>query len=118
MLRERVKAGMNQARRVGKHIGRPARRRLGRAEIERIRLLRSQGNSVRQLAKEFGASQWMDRQIGTRLMTGIQRLLDEGPVNECYGDLSTVIECTEHRTRCKPLPFFLATLVSCRSGHR
>jgi DNA invertase Pin-like site-specific DNA recombinase len=59
MLRERVNAGMNQARRVGKHIGRPARRRLDRAEIERIRLLRSQGRSVRQLAKEFGASQWM-----------------------------------------------------------
>jgi DNA invertase Pin-like site-specific DNA recombinase len=59
MLRERVKAGMNQARRVGKHIGRPARRKLIRAEIEEIRVLRSQGKSVRQLAKEFGASQWM-----------------------------------------------------------
>jgi hypothetical protein len=47
------------ASRVGKHVGRPARRRLGRAEIEQIRLLRSQGKSVRQLAKEFGASQWM-----------------------------------------------------------
>ena len=59
LLRERVKAGMNQARRVGKHIGRPARRRLGRPEIEKIGLLRSQGKSVRQLAKEYGASQWM-----------------------------------------------------------
>jgi DNA invertase Pin-like site-specific DNA recombinase len=59
MLRERVKAGMNQARRVGKHIGRPARRRSGRAEIEKIRLLRAQGRSVRQIAKEYGASQWM-----------------------------------------------------------
>src|ERR1035441_3292393 len=59
MLRERVKAGMNQARRVGKHIGRPARCRLGRAEIEKIRLLRLQGKSVRQLANEYGASQWM-----------------------------------------------------------
>jgi len=59
MPRERVKAGMNQARRVGKHIGRPAGRRLGRAEIDEIRLLRSQGKSVRQLAKEYGASQWM-----------------------------------------------------------
>jgi DNA invertase Pin-like site-specific DNA recombinase len=59
MLRERVKAGMNQARRIGKHIGRPARCRLGRAEIERIRVLRSEGRSVRQLAKEYGASQWM-----------------------------------------------------------
>jgi len=59
MLRTRVVAGMAQARRSGKHIGRPARRRLGRAEIEKIRMLRSQGRSVRQLAKEFGASQWM-----------------------------------------------------------
>jgi DNA invertase Pin-like site-specific DNA recombinase len=59
MLRERVKAGMNQARRVGTHVGRPPRRSLIRAEIDEIRLLRSQGKSVRQLAKEFGASQWM-----------------------------------------------------------
>jgi len=59
MLRTRVVAGMAHARRVGKHIGRPARRRLSRAEIERIQLLRSQGKSVRQIAKEYGASQWM-----------------------------------------------------------
>jgi DNA invertase Pin-like site-specific DNA recombinase len=59
MLRTRVVAGMAQARRVGKHIGRPARRRLSGADIEKIRLLRSQGKSVRQLAKEYGASQWM-----------------------------------------------------------
>src|ERR1017187_6799484 len=59
MLRERVKAGMNQARRVGKHIGRPARCRLGRAKIEKILLLLLQGKSVRQLANEYGASQWM-----------------------------------------------------------
>jgi hypothetical protein len=32
---------------------------VGRAEIKKIRLPRSQGKSVRQLAKEFGASQWM-----------------------------------------------------------
>jgi DNA invertase Pin-like site-specific DNA recombinase len=59
MLRERVKAGMNQARRVGKHVGRPARRRLSGADIEKIRLLRAQGRSVRRIAKEYGASQWM-----------------------------------------------------------
>jgi DNA invertase Pin-like site-specific DNA recombinase len=59
MLRTRVVAGMAQARRVGKHIGRPVRHRLSRAEIEKIRLQRSQGISVRQLAKEYGASQWM-----------------------------------------------------------
>ena len=59
MLRTRVIAGMAQARRSGKHVGRPARRRLGQAEIEKIRILRSQGKSVRQLARQFGASQWM-----------------------------------------------------------
>jgi DNA invertase Pin-like site-specific DNA recombinase len=59
MLRTRVVAGMAQARRVGKHIGRPARRRLSQAEIEKIRLLRSQGRSVRQLAKQYSATQWM-----------------------------------------------------------
>jgi len=59
MLRTRVIAGMAQARRSGKHVGRPARRRLGQAEIEKIRILRSQGKSVRQLARQLGASQWM-----------------------------------------------------------
>ena len=59
MLRTRVIAGMAQARRSGKHVGRPARRRLGQAEMEKIRILRSQGKSVRQLARQFGASQWM-----------------------------------------------------------
>ena len=59
MLRTRVVAGMAQARRSGKHVGRPARRRLGQAEMEKIRILRSQGKSVRQLARQFGASQWM-----------------------------------------------------------
>ena len=59
MLRTRVVAGMAQARRSGKHVGRPARRRLSGAEIEKIRLLRSQGKSVRRLAKEFGTSQGM-----------------------------------------------------------
>ena len=63
MLRERVKSGMSQARRAGKHLGRPARRRLGQADIEKIRLLRSQGKSVRCLAKQFGASQWMIAQL-------------------------------------------------------
>src|SRR5450755_3616734 len=51
LLRDRVKAGMAQARRVGKHIGRPARRRLSGADVEKIRLLRSQGRSVRRIAK-------------------------------------------------------------------
>ena len=63
LLRERVKAGMAQARRSGKHCGRPARRRFHMAEVERMRLLRSQGTSVRKLAKDFGTSQWMAAKI-------------------------------------------------------
>jgi DNA invertase Pin-like site-specific DNA recombinase len=59
MLRERVKAGMAQARRAGKHIGRPARRSFNADEIGRMRLLRSQGISIRKLAIDFATTQWM-----------------------------------------------------------
>jgi len=59
LLRERVKAGMAQARRSGKRIGRPALRRFSSGELERIRSLRKQGVSVRKLAKDFATSQWM-----------------------------------------------------------
>ncbi|MGA8540172.1 MAG: recombinase family protein [Terriglobales bacterium] len=59
MLRTRVVAGMAQARRSGKHVGRPARRRLGQAEIEKMKALRSKGTSIRKLATDFHTTQWM-----------------------------------------------------------
>jgi len=59
LLRERVKAGMAQARRAGKRIGRPALRHFSSGELERIRSLRTQGTSVRKLAKDFATTQWM-----------------------------------------------------------
>lgn len=59
LLRERVKAGMAQARRTGKHVGRPALRTFQPLDIERMRELRSNGTSVRRLAKDFSTSQWM-----------------------------------------------------------
>jgi DNA invertase Pin-like site-specific DNA recombinase len=59
LLRERVKAGMAQARRAGKRIGRPALRHFSPSELERIRSLRTQGASVRKLAKDFATTQWM-----------------------------------------------------------
>lgn len=59
LLRERVKSGMAQARRTGKHIGRPALRRFQPNEIEQMRELRSDGTSVRKLAKDFETTQWM-----------------------------------------------------------
>jgi DNA invertase Pin-like site-specific DNA recombinase len=57
MLRERVKTGMAQARRTG--MGRPALRCFNPSDVERLRALRSQGTSVRRLAKDFGTTQWM-----------------------------------------------------------
>ena len=59
LLRERVRAGMAHARRAGKRIGRPALRHFGPGELERIRSLRTQGASVRRLAKDFATTQWM-----------------------------------------------------------
>jgi DNA invertase Pin-like site-specific DNA recombinase len=59
MLRERVKAGMQQARRSGKRIGRPALRHFGPRDIEQVRSLRANGTSVRKLAKDLGTTQWM-----------------------------------------------------------
>jgi DNA invertase Pin-like site-specific DNA recombinase len=59
MLRERVRAGMAQARRAGKRVGRPARRQFQSSDIERMKALRSQGTSIRNLAARFGTTQWM-----------------------------------------------------------
>jgi DNA invertase Pin-like site-specific DNA recombinase len=59
MLRERVRAGMAQARRAGKNVGRPVKRNLLTSEIEKMKTLRSEGASIRKLAAEFGTSQWM-----------------------------------------------------------
>jgi DNA invertase Pin-like site-specific DNA recombinase len=50
MLRERVKAGMAQAKRAGKKVGRPARRQFHSSDIERMRALRAKGTSIRKLA--------------------------------------------------------------------
>ena len=63
LLRERVKAGMAQARRTGKHCGRPALRKFHPTEIQRMQELRSMGTSVRKLAKDFESTQWMVARI-------------------------------------------------------
>jgi DNA invertase Pin-like site-specific DNA recombinase len=59
MLRERVKAGMAQAKRAGKRVGRPARRQFHSSDIERMKALRAKGTSVRKLAADFETTQWM-----------------------------------------------------------
>jgi DNA invertase Pin-like site-specific DNA recombinase len=63
MLRERVRAGMAQAKRAGKNVGTPMKRNLLASEIEKMKVLRSQGASIRHLAAEFGTSQWMASRI-------------------------------------------------------
>src|SRR5450755_4625455 len=67
LLRERVKSGMAQARRSGKHCGRPALRKFQTAEIDRMRELRTKGMSVRKLAKDFETSQWMVARITSQV---------------------------------------------------
>jgi len=59
LLRERVRSGMLQARRSGKHVGRPALRKFHAAEIEKMRHLRFLGTSIRKLEKDFATTQWM-----------------------------------------------------------
>lgn len=66
LLRERVRSGMAQARRSGKHVGRPALRKFHDADIERMRALRAQGKSVRRLAADFGTTQWMAAKLTGR----------------------------------------------------
>jgi DNA invertase Pin-like site-specific DNA recombinase len=59
MLRERVRAGMAQAKRAGKKVGRPARRQFHSSDIERMKAMRAKGTSVRKLAADFQTTQWM-----------------------------------------------------------
>jgi DNA invertase Pin-like site-specific DNA recombinase len=66
MLRERVKAGMAQARRAGKRVGRPALRHFSPQELEKMQLLRTQGTSIRKLATNFGTTQWMASRLTNR----------------------------------------------------
>ncbi len=58
MLRERVRAGMAQAKRAGKRVGRPARRQFHCSDIERMKVLRAKGTSIRKLAADFQTTQW------------------------------------------------------------
>ncbi len=63
LIRGRIAMGMDEARRKGKHIGRPPLRKFSDAELEQIRAERKKQRSIRQLAVRFGTSQWMVRGI-------------------------------------------------------
>lgn len=60
---ERVRMGLENARRRGVQLGRPAIKRLDKAEIAKIRAERLKGGTLRQIAKAHGTSLWSVHQI-------------------------------------------------------
>jgi DNA invertase Pin-like site-specific DNA recombinase len=66
MLRERVRAGLAQARRAGKKIGRPPLRRFASSEIAEIKALRQSGASVRGLAIQFKTTQYVINKLAAQ----------------------------------------------------
>jgi DNA invertase Pin-like site-specific DNA recombinase len=66
LISERVKAGIAEARRNGRHLGRPAIKKLSPAEIAKIRVARRKGVTLRKLATQFGASLWAVHQAASR----------------------------------------------------
>lgn len=58
ILVERIRMGLDNARRRGVQLGRPAKKKLDAGEITRIRAKRLKGATLRQLAKEHGSSLW------------------------------------------------------------
>jgi DNA invertase Pin-like site-specific DNA recombinase len=60
---ERVRMGLENARRKGVRLGRPALKKLDKAEIAKIRAERLKGATLRQIAKAHGASLWSVHQV-------------------------------------------------------
>jgi len=64
LIAERVRAGIRNARAKGKRIGRPPLRTFSDEEIQAIRVARRKARvSVRQLAKQYGTTQWMIQRL-------------------------------------------------------
>ncbi len=64
LIRERVVAGMNQARREGRKIGRPKKKEFSAMEKVEIRKARQNDQvSIRALAKRFEATEYMVNQV-------------------------------------------------------
>lgn len=71
LIRERVMAGMAQARRDGKHCGRPRLRQFAATDVERIRVARSKElASIRQLAIQHHTTQYTINRILAGQYTG------------------------------------------------
>jgi DNA invertase Pin-like site-specific DNA recombinase len=64
LIRERVVAGMNQARNKGRRIGRPKKKEFSPVEIAEIRKARLNDKvSIRALSKKFGATEYMVNRV-------------------------------------------------------
>lgn len=70
LIAERVRLGLQNARRKGKRIGRPPIRKLSLAELEKVRLDRATGKfSLRRLAAKYRASVWaMQQAVSGRIL--------------------------------------------------
>jgi DNA invertase Pin-like site-specific DNA recombinase len=67
LIGERVKAGLARAMKLGKHVGRPAIKRLTKEEIRSARRDRASGKfSLRGLAVKYGTSLWTMQQLAGR----------------------------------------------------
>lgn len=63
LIAERVRMGLQNARRNGKRLGRPPIRQLSQGELERVKRERATGKySLRALAKKYGTSLWAIQQ--------------------------------------------------------
>lgn len=58
ILVERIRMGLENAKRRGVQLGRPAKKKLDAGEIKRIRAKRLKGATLRKLAEEHGSSLW------------------------------------------------------------
>jgi DNA invertase Pin-like site-specific DNA recombinase len=66
LICERVKSGLEHARKKGVRLGRPAKKQLTKAEIIRMRTERAKGATLRSLATKFGSSVWAAYQVTRR----------------------------------------------------
>ncbi|SRR6266481_4587097 len=67
LIVERVRMGLQSARKKGKRLGRPPIRQLNPAEMERVRADRATGKfTLRRLAKKYGTSVWAMQQATTK----------------------------------------------------
>jgi DNA invertase Pin-like site-specific DNA recombinase len=75
ILVERVRMGIQNAKRRGVQLGRPALRKFGEDEASKIQQERSQGATFRELAKAHGTSVWTVHTLCSKKMhPGVSKL--------------------------------------------